>query len=742
MHTQLTVPSTLGEFLADARDELSSVAHRTWPPLYTLEPTSDHLQAIVRLRRQPFAAQFHVAAALENTLRQHQGAALIGEPSSGKTMTALCVAAMLGVRRAIVLAPAHLLGNHGKWAREIHATIPDARVTELRKISDVDRFMNLSVSVSRPAFALLSRDRAKLGSPWRHVAGEHYTTLWGRRVPATPGAENLQHLKRDEDGQPVVAFHCLRCGKELADLPRRGKDGRVWDARVWTAKDFEGAPKSCPLCGETLFCHERLPSGGAMYPLGRYFARRYRGACDLLIADEMHEYKAGGSAQGMMLGTLAHAARYTLGLTATIMSGYASSLFYILHRISPTFRGQFAYSKPGLFVGAYGLMERVREEHEEVTLTKTGKRSSRMFVRNNSRELPGVSPAVLTHVLDRAAFIHLPDLKIDLPPYRECVSEITMAAEQQKAYDEFLADLRGAVGAAYRGRNVRVLGGYLQALLSWPDAPWRGDAVRDPGSGELVATAAALPDGVIYPKEQVLIDLLRGEAALGRKVLVYCIHTGTRDLLERLHQVLAGAGLRPAVLRASTSPRARETWLQERASEVDCVLTSPRLVGSGLDLVQFSTVVWVEPEYSTYTVRQASRRTWRIGQTQPVNVHFLVYRDTLQANALAHVARGILAASMVDGEIMPDGRLAAADSRGDILLKLAAAVVGGNKHEDLGDLLRRAASVEAAQAGLLGDREWTAPAVPLLVPVTTRTVSITMPSGAYNQMDLFGGADR
>ena len=33
-------------------------------------------------------------------------------------------------------------------------------------------------------------------------------------------------------------------------------------------------------------------------------------------------------------------------------------------------------------------------------------------------------------------------------------------------------------------------------------------------------------------------------------------------------------------------------------------------------------------------MRQASRSSWRIGQTQPVQVVFMAYRNTLQADAL------------------------------------------------------------------------------------------------------------
>ena len=58
------------------------------------------------------------------------------------------------------------------------------------------------------------------------------------------------------------------------------------------------------------------------------------------------------------------------------------------------------------------------------------------------------------------------------------------------------------------------------------------------------------------------------------------------------------------------------------------------LVHTSLDLVHLAAIAWFEADYSVYTMRQASRRSWRIGQTQPVQVVFMAYRNTLQADAL------------------------------------------------------------------------------------------------------------
>ncbi|MCC0517343.1 hypothetical protein LJG08_30420 [Pseudomonas aeruginosa] len=52
-----------------------------------------------------------------------------------------------------------------------------------------------------------------------------------------------------------------------------------------------------------------------------------QGTFDLCIADEAHEYKNGGSAQGQAMGVLAAKARKTLLLTGTLMGGYGDDLF-------------------------------------------------------------------------------------------------------------------------------------------------------------------------------------------------------------------------------------------------------------------------------------------------------------------------------------------------------------------------------------------------------------------------------
>ena len=60
------------------------------------------------------------------------------------------------------------------------------------------------------------------------------------------------------------------------------------------------------------------------------------------------------------------------------------------------------------------------------------------------------------------------------------------------------------------------------------------------------------------------------------------------------------------------------------------MICHPKLVETGLDLLDFPTIIFYESGYSLHTLRQASRRSWRIGQRRPVRVKFRCYEGTMR----------------------------------------------------------------------------------------------------------------
>jgi hypothetical protein len=88
-----------------------------------------------------------------------------------------------------------------------------------------------------------------------------------------------------------------------------------------------------------------------------------------------------------------------------------------------------------------------------------------------------------------------------------------------------------------------------------------------------------------------------------------------------------------------------EEWIAKHAPGADVVISHPRLVETGLDLFDkagkynFPTLVFYETGYNLFTLRQAARRGWRIGQQEECLVFYFYYKDTMQERALSLWAR-------------------------------------------------------------------------------------------------------
>ena len=115
---------------------------------------------------------------------------------------------------------------------------------------------------------------------------------------------------------------------------------------------------------------------------------------------------------------------------------------------------------------------------------------------------------------------------------------------------------------------------------------------------------------------------------------------------------------------------------------LDVLICHPRLVQTGVDLVDFPTIVRFETDCSVYVMRQVSRRSWRIGQTRPVKVVYMSYRNTLQADALKLVAKKLQSSLAIEGELPEDGLAAYGDDGGDLMMALARKVVSGDEEDE------------------------------------------------------------
>ena len=672
-------------FIETFKEAIAQRVVESYPPLYR---PSENGHKLPRLLRTPMGAQEDAIRGAALSLRTHRGTTVVGEMGTGKTFIGAAAAHMAGFQRVLVLCPPHLTK---KWKREVEQTVPFARAVIVTSITDLEK-LRLFVG-SGPLFVVMSRERAKLSYRWKAAVIKRWAVSKGRLV------------RDEETGEPFRVPCCPDCTAQIVD-----KDGVPL-----TDADLNRKKRVCEQCGAPLW--QADSSSLRRYPLSDYVKHRMKGFFDLLVTDEVHEYKSRGSAQGIAAGILADACGKSLSLTGTVMGGYASTLFHLLYRFSPEIRTEFGRSDEHRWIQRYGF-----EEHSigkpDNDAVEDGRNSRRRKYRKVVRERPGLVPSALFHLIGNTVFLRLSDVASGLPDYEEQVLLSSMDSEedatgysQRSAYDTVFEELRKKLAEALKKGSKRLLATYLQTLLAYPDGCTKGETVFDPATGEPIVQVPPLSHEKLYPKEKSLLDLVAAERMEGRRVLVYATHTGTRDITERMDDILTRHGFRVAVMKAdAVAPDKREAWVAEKVKQgIDVMICHPRLVQTGLDLIDFQTVCWYETDYSVYVMRQASRRSWRIGQTRPVKVVFMSYRNTLQADALKLVAKKLQSSLAVEGELPEDGLAAYGDDGDDLMMALARKIVSGeeeNTAETVDDVFAAARAVEASAEELLVDEGW------------------------------------
>lgn len=666
----------LDEYLLAHGALLGKQAERSLEPLHV--PGRDALPA-VDLLRHPFEAQSHVAEAVRKALRRQKAVLLVGEMGTGKTLMSLAAIhthAAGRPYRALVFCPGQLVK---KWEREIRETIPGAEVIQ---VETWKRLLHLD-KTSKPARAewyIIARDRAKLGAKWQ---------------PA------CVRRNKCDDG----FLRCPQCGLRLVDDQREplrlGEPGRkgqpgsgLWKRRFrceWVLSNDGGNEKAEPDQPDrlTLGCGSPLwQMNGEVwrYEPALFIKRRLRHFFKYLILDEVHEEKGAETAQGHAAAALAAACRKVIALTGTLIGGYAEHLRPLLFRLAPgsLIHEGLKWSNAMGFNERYGRIEtRITERSgswsDEDNRMSRGSKSTIKYVR------PGIMPPLFgRHLIDKAVFLSLSEVAHNLPPLSEECIPIRMDDELATAYrHEVEEPLKEAIKEMMKRRDRRLLGAMLQTLLAYPDYPfgWEPVGYRKADKFVVVATPPHLSETVIRPKEQVLLDLVKSETAKRRKVWVYVQYTDRHDVEGRLEQLLQRAGCRVQLLRTSVPLARREEWIARYAPHLDVVISHPRLVETGLDLFDkhgrhnFPTICFYETGYNLFTLRQASRRSWRIGQSKDCRIVYLHYEGTMQERAMALMGKKLTAAQALEGTFSSEGLVAMAGEDANVEIALARSLV-------------------------------------------------------------------
>lgn len=661
------------------------------------EPLSPEILAVNDYIREHagyslYDAQLAVAEAVKRQLQKHKCGIIVAECGSGKTkIGATAMAAVYALRAEqagrgrqktfnVVLCPSHVAK---KWAREISETLPDTAGVVVRSNMELDRLYSLFEKGDRSVYAIITKERARDGFM------KQPAVIWNRRQEAYLCPDCLSPIEAafSDDGVHYIGkvdqfffrtetsknHKCENCGTTLWSPVNPSRAGGEWvkvGGYGWIhrrkAAEHLSKTKHQQILEQIRTIAENpdghYPAVGACrrYPMSSYIKRKYKGKLDGCIVDELHEYN-NDSGQGDAMAEIFSAADRVIGMTATLINGYSSGIFHLLYRVCPSLmmRDGKWHSAPGDFDAEYGVVENTYEETDDGYASNRRNHKRKM----KTRQLPGVSPLVYSRfLLEQTAFLSLSDMGKDLPNYEEIPVPLDMEEAAAKEYKRIEGILRKVLKTDKKAAR-KILSSYLNLLTVFPDQPYHQPPIAHPADGELLVEPEDVGDfNTIGPKERAVVDLVRDKAEKGEYVLIYTSWTRT-DSQEKLYRLLTEAGYRTEIMGEKIRPAAREEWVQNRLSAgMQVLITNPSLVKTGLDLNAFTTLIFYSMGYELFTLRQASRRSWRINQTAPkVEVYMLYYRDTMQHKAMKLMASKLAVAGIIEGNFTEEGLAAMSD---------------------------------------------------------------------------------
>ncbi len=668
-----------------------------------------------------YPAQLAVAEAIKRRLDKSKVGVIVAECGSGKTkIGSSALAAHQKGKKAfnVILCPSHITK---KWVREIEETLPNTKAEVIYNLADVDRVYKDYQEGSKTMYAIISKERARDGYMRKPAAV--YSKI--RKAFVCPWCNEIIEMEDKKDGTNALRnadshffkkettqnHKCRECGMPLwtvlnpNDLRLSSNQWVKIGGYGFVYRKFASShlrktedPKILAKISEIMANPEQVfIARGAYrrYAVSSYISERIK-QIDGLILDELHQFK-GDSGQGDAMETLVGCSRKVIGMTATLINGYSSGMFYLLYRIVPYLMqvDNKEYDSPNSFNSEYGVTE-TTYQIEEGDYNANSK-SSRKLLR--TRQRPGVSPLVYSRFLiDCAVFLSLNDMGKHLPEYEEIPIELELKPEIMKEYESLESCYRSLMHSD-RKLATRLMSKFLSLFTTYPDQPYGADTIYL-GEGFEITPKDLSSIEELHEKDIATIDIVDKKVANGEKVLIYTSWVKI-DTQEKLKKVLEDKGYRVAVLEQKVKPENREAWVEKRVEEgLDVLIANPSLVETGLDLNAFTTLIFYNIGYNLFTFRQASRRSWRINQTADrIEVYLLYYSGVMQARAIRLMATKLAAATLVEGNFSDEG-LAAMSDCCDMTSELARELTKGiqGEVEDIAEMYKKMAILKDGTA--------------------------------------------
>lgn len=428
-----------------------------------------------------------------------------------------------------------------------------------------------------------------------------------------------------------------------------------------------------------------------------YIRRKMKNFFDICIVDEVHELKGGATAQGNALGALVSASKRCIAGTGTLFGGMAQDIYYLMWRLFPheMVKAGYEFSEVSKWNHEYGNIERTTYSSDNDDTEYTNKQSRGGRKPPQEKVKPGISPFVFGRFLiQNACLVTLANVwpdpveLVDVPTIF-----VGMTPEMEESYKDMKDTFEREIETnRYRKEdfisNLWLL--YTETGIAYLDNPEKyPEVVGKAKSGErrTLWEPKRISMDKILPKEEKVIEIVKGEISENRPTIIYVRDTGStnkdRDIQPRLQKIIEENvdGAKVAVLRTGTvATDQRSKWLKNKVEKegVNIIICSMELVKVGLDLIVTPTIIFYQFSWSMFTMSQASRRAYRIGQQRECRLYYLAYADSFQEYMAKIIAQKNKASQTINGNVSSDGLNSMLGDDGDLQSLLIKSIKNGD----------------------------------------------------------------
>ncbi|MER6211264.1 DEAD/DEAH box helicase [Streptomyces sp. NPDC001642] len=313
----------------------------------------------------------------------------------------------------------------------------------------------------------------------------------------------------------------------------------------------------------------------------------------MVVADEAQHVKNPYSATAKALRTIPSPAR--VALTGTPVENNLSELWALLDWTTPGLLGPLKS-----FRARHARAVENGEDEEAVTRLA---RLVRPFLLRRKKSDPGIVP--------------------ELPPKTETDHPVPLTREQASLYEAVVRESMLAIettqGIARRGLVLKLLTS-LKQICDHPALYLKEDHAAAQATGDRLTARS----GKLALLDELLDTLLSEDGS----AIVFTQYVGMARLITA-H--LSARAVPVELLHGGTPVPERERMVDRfQAGATPVLVLSLKAAGTGLNLTRAGHVIHFDRWWNPAVEEQATDRAYRIGQTQPVQVHRLITEGTVE----------------------------------------------------------------------------------------------------------------